>query len=278
MEGLVNTISSAASTLIELIPRPVRAFGGRIVDAVSFIKNTIFGESSPDATHSTSLQQRTASTVSSGVSTEPPVDPGSPLKHPNDTNIGVIGTPGTSKSSLINALLDLDDDDQDHGAAVTGLLLEPQTVTERYQLDGSRFLCELPSPDIGNPDDSLADRSGLDHYDALVMVRCDANVEKEILQLTRRAIAKGIPVYVVRTKMDAVVSGHYHERAAKATMEEPREVLYEKIKDELVENFRSEISPDKFYLCSNHERSDYELDDLKRSLLQVEKRPVSEQQ
>ena len=41
MEGLVNTISSAASTLIELIQRPVRAFGGRIVDAVSFIKNTI---------------------------------------------------------------------------------------------------------------------------------------------------------------------------------------------------------------------------------------------
>ena len=129
MEGLVNTISSAASSLIELIPRPVRAFGGRIVDVVSFIKNTIFGESSPDARPSTSLQQLTASAVSSGVSTEPPVDPGSPLKHPNDTNIGVIGTPETSKSSLINALLDLDDDDQDHGAAVTGLLLEPQTVT-----------------------------------------------------------------------------------------------------------------------------------------------------
>ena len=277
MEGLVNTISSAASTLIELIQRPVRAFGSRIVDAVSFIKNTLFGESSPDARPSTSLQQRTASTVSSGVSTETSVDPGSPLKHPNDTNIGVIGTPGTSKSSLINALLDLDDEDQDLGAAVTGISVKPQTATERYQLDGSKFLCELPCSDIGNPD-SLADRSGLDHYDALVMVRCDANVEEEILQLTRRAIAKGIPVYVVRSRMDDVVSGHYHERAGKAKMEQPREELLKEIKDELVKNFRYEISSDKFYLCSNHKRSDYELDDLKRLLLQVEKRPVSEQQ
>ena len=277
MEALVNTISSAASTLIELIQRPVRAFGGRIVDAVAFIKKKIFGEGSPDATPTTSLHQRTASTVNSEVSTEPSDDPGSPLNYPSDINIGVIGTPGTCKSSLINSLLDLDDEDQENGAAVTGLFVKPQTATERYQLHGSKFLCELPCSDIRNPD-RLADRSGLDHYDALVMVRCDANVEKEILQLTRRAIDKGIPVYVVRTRMDAVVSGHYHTRAAQAKMEQPREVLFKEIKDELVTNFRSEISPDKFYLCSNHERSEYELDDLKRSLLQVEKRQVSEQQ
>ena len=274
MEGLVNTISSATSTLINFIPRPVLAFGGRIVDAVSLIKNNTFGASSPDATPLTSLQQRRPSTVSPEVGTEILIDPGSPANYPEDTNIGVVGSPRTCKSSLINALRNLED--EDHGAAATGDSALRQTATERYQLDGSTFLCELPGSDTNEPD-RLAERSGLDYYDALVIVQNDLNVAAEILQLTSRAIDKGIPVYVARPMMDATIISNYHKGAAKATMDQPVSELCEDIRDELVRNFRSTISAENFYLCSNFDRTLYELDGLKRKLLQVEKRPVSEQ-
>ena len=270
MEVLVNTISSAVSTLIELIPRPVRVFGGKFVEAVSFIKNKIFGESSPEAPPSTSLQQRAASTSSltdtlkilrdedQNLDAAATDDPGSPPKHPGDTNIGVIGSDGTCKSSLINALRNVGDEDQHLGAAVTGLFTKQQTVTERYQLDGSKFLCELPSRGIKNPD-KLASRSGLDHYDALV-------------------IAKGIPVYVVRPAFDQTVRNNYREGSAKEFREESIEALCERTKAEIVRSFGSLIDAKHVYLCSNFDRELYELKDLKRSLLQVEKRPVSEQQ
>ena len=274
MEGFVNTISSATSTLISLISRPVLAFGGRIVDAVSLIKNNTFGASSPDATPLNSLQERRVSTVSPEVGTETLIDPGSPVNYPKDTNIGVVGSPGTCKSSLINALRDLED--EDHGAAATGEFAIRQIATERYQLDGSTFLCELPSSGTNEPD-RLAERSGLDYYDALVIVQNDLNVAAEILQLIGRAIDKGIPVYVARPMMDSAVISNYHKGAAKATMDQPVSELCEDIRDELVTNFRSMISAENFYLCSNFDRTLFELDGLKRTLLQVEKRPVSEQ-
>lgn len=289
MEVLVNTISSAVSTLIELIPRPVRVFGGKFVEAVSFIKNKIFGESSPDAPPSTSLQQRAASTSSltdtlkilrdedQNLDAAATDDPGSPPKHPGDTNIGVIGSDGTCKSSLINALRNVGDEDQHLGAAVTGLFTKQQTATERYQLDGSKFLCELPSRGIKNPD-KLASRSGLDHYDALVIAHTALTISEEILQLTKRAIAKGIPVYVVRPAFDQTVRNNYREGSAKEFREESIEALCERTKAEIVRSFGSLIDAKHVYLCSNFDRELYELKDLKRSLLQVEKRPVSEQQ
>ena len=64
MSGFYHTISAAASTLIELIKHPLRAFGrfcGRIVEVVSSIKKKIFGDDSPGTIPSTTLDQRTAS-------------------------------------------------------------------------------------------------------------------------------------------------------------------------------------------------------------------------
>ena len=277
MEGLVNTISSAASTLIELIQRPLRAFGGRIVDALSFIKNKILGEDTPVATPTTSLRQRKVSTDSSEVSTEPSIDIGSPFIYPGDTNIGVIGLPKDCKSSLINALRNLGDDDQHLGAAVTGYSAKEQTATERYQLDGSRYLCEVPSSGIKKPD-TLAERSGLDHYDALVIVQTAVNVAKEILQLTNRAFDKGIPIYVVRPMMDEIVRANHREGAAKADREKSIEDLCHETKTHLVKSFGHLIDYDHCYLCCNFDSSLYDFADLKSSLMLVKKRPVSKQQ
>ena len=273
MSGVANTISAAASTLIELIKRPARAVGrfcGRIVDAVSFIKKKIFSDNSCTSP-STPLGQRAASTGPE-VSTES--DLGSPVHHRVETNIGVIGSRGTCKSTLINALRGLDDDVD--GAAATGILLDRQTDTERYQLCGSTFLCELPYVECKHSD-AFVHRTGFDHYDALVIVQNDRNVSADILQLTRRAIDRGIPVYIARTMIDVDVETQYRLGAKKAAREMPLCDLCKRCKEAIVKNFRFGIKAENVFLCSNYESLLYDLPDLKRSLLQVKKRPVSDQ-
>ena len=138
-------------------------------------------------------------------------------------------------------------------------------------------MCELPSSEIENPD-KLASCSGLDHYDALVIVHTAVNVADEILQLTNRAIAKGIPVYVVRPAIDGIVYVNHLEGAAKEYRDESIGALCKRTKADVLGSFGSLINAEHVYLCSNFDRDLYGLKDLKRSLLQVEKRPLSEQQ
>ena len=105
MSEFYNTISAAASTLIELIKRPARAFGrfcGRVVDIVSSIKKKIFGDSSSGSIPSTPLNQRKASITTeenlipdnrSEASTTASMDLDFPNSLPPDFTIGAVGYP-----------------------------------------------------------------------------------------------------------------------------------------------------------------------------------------
>ena len=105
MSEFYNTISAAASTLIELIKRPARAFGrfcGRVVDIVSSIKKKIFGDSSSGSSPSTPLNQRKASITTeenlipdnrSEASTTASMDLDFPNSLPPDFTIGAVGYP-----------------------------------------------------------------------------------------------------------------------------------------------------------------------------------------
>ena len=96
MTGFYHAISSAASTLIELIKHPVRAFGrfcGRIVEVVSSIKKNIFGDDSPGTNPATTLDQRTASLASLEAGSIASIDPGYPDNIPDDYGNGLVDSP-----------------------------------------------------------------------------------------------------------------------------------------------------------------------------------------
>ncbi len=96
MPGVYHTISSTASTLIELIKRPVRAFGrfcGRIVEVVSSIKKKVFGDDSPVTIPSTTLNQRTASIDSPEAASIASIDLGYPDNISGGFRNGVVNSP-----------------------------------------------------------------------------------------------------------------------------------------------------------------------------------------
>ena len=96
MPGFYHTISAAASTLIELIKHPARAFGrfcGRIVEVVSSIKKNIFGDDSPGTNPSTTLDQRTASLASPEAGSIASIDLGYPDNIPGDFGNGPVDSP-----------------------------------------------------------------------------------------------------------------------------------------------------------------------------------------
>ena len=113
MSGFYNAISAAASTLIELIKRPARAFGrycGRVVDIVSSFKKKIFGDNSSGTSPSTSLNQRIVSIATkedqipdnhSGASTKASIGLDFPDNFPPDVSIGAVGYPAPDEVTQI---------------------------------------------------------------------------------------------------------------------------------------------------------------------------------
>ena len=145
MSEFSNTISAAASALIELLKRPVRAVGrfcGRVVNAVSSIKKKIFGDNPSGASPSTSLDQRTASCATehnilpgttSSTSSEAITRayPGSPDNFPPGIHSGVDDSPfDTPLSPITNSL----HGDENQGAPATAI--HPQTETEHHPENG----------------------------------------------------------------------------------------------------------------------------------------------
>ena len=145
MSEFSNTISAAASALIELLKRPVRAVGrfcGRVVNAVSSIKKKIFGDNPSGASPSTSLNQRTASCATehnilpgttSSTSSEAITRayPGSPDNFPPGIRSRVDDSPfDTRLSPITNSL----HGDENQGAPATAI--DPQTETEHHPENG----------------------------------------------------------------------------------------------------------------------------------------------
>ena len=113
MSGFYSTISAAASTLIGLIKRPARAFGGfcgRVVDIVSSFKKKIFGDNFSGTSPPAPLNQRVASITTvenqipdnrSEASTKASIDPDFPDNFPPDFNIGAVGYPAPDEATQI---------------------------------------------------------------------------------------------------------------------------------------------------------------------------------
>lgn len=279
---LMNAAVSAAAITTDLITLPFRLVGsvyGRIVAAFSS-DNHELSHQQTGANVNIPLPQRTV-TQASGDSarsarqaaiaqTLSTVDPQSPTHFSSDINIGVFGAGGHGKSSVINALRNLEDDDFENGAAHVSSVSTNQTETNRYQYSGQTYLCELPDLKLAtdNPE-GFAQRSGLEDYDALFIVQKDKTVSRKILTLLKQAKNKGIPVYVIRTGFDVEIAGEQRKRAP-STIEQ----IDNQIKGYITSQFSSEIDPKDIFNCSTtpENRQLYDFPKLQTLMQQIKKR------
>ena len=146
MSGISSTISAAAVALIELIKRPLRAFGrfcGRIVEVVSSIKKKIFGDDSPGTIPSTTLDQRTASLASLDAGSTASIDLGYPDNIPGDfRNNGLVDSPEPDEKTPILP----------PEPPVSLGRVDPSAVEPRYRLGGKgQFLTVMEKAGLPVP-------------------------------------------------------------------------------------------------------------------------------
>ena len=279
-DSMGDSAVKASLSALALITYPFRVFSrfcGRVVATLSSVAKKIINHRTGENANNTPLTQLTVSQP-----TESPiqaaladalskVDPGSPSYFSSDINIGVLGIACQGKSSVINALRILEDEDYDDPDAPTGVLSSDQAYTERYQFSDHKYLCELPDLEFARYDpEAFAQRSGLEHYDALIIVQKEKIICPEVKDLFRRANSKGIPVYVVRSKFGAVVSSEQRSRSTTRTNEQLSNI----IKASVASQLNSEIEPKNIFTCdiTSDESTGNDLHKLRAVVQQVKKR------
>ncbi len=281
MNTLSNALSFVSSSFVELIRLPFRTIGwffGRIVAAVSLVKKKILGDPQSAPVPEQTLAQRTISSPSTDEASSvfsapvraqetPVTDPGSPVNFPGHINIAVFGECVSGKSSIINALRGYDDNDQgEEGVAPVGCIPTREINTDRYQLNQSRYLCELPHMRVICDMAAYARRAGLDHYDALVVVvsASERVSSPRIVQIVEQAKERGIPIFVVRPKLDQVINS-CEQMAVTRTVPELCKSLKEPIEKELG------VQSENIFICSAWEPGKFDFPALKNVLQQVKK-------
>lgn len=260
--------------------RKFRNFCGRVISTFSLITNKLTDFYNTKNTHHPELAQRTVTraTRSPLVSarqtalahTLSMVDPGSPTHFRSCNNIGVVGIGGQGKSSLINALRHHQDENYDDNDAQTDVLTSDQANTERYQFSDHKYLCELPNLDLARYNlEAFIRRSGLDDYDALIIVQNEPTCCPEVLELFRRAKSKGIPVYVVRSNFDAAIRAEQCKSKPRTNIQ-----LSVIIKNSMASLFNGEIDHRNIFTCIRKTDGSAEGDfhKLRMALQLVEKR------
>lgn len=199
------------------------------------------------------------------------VDPGSPVNHSGDINIGLMGVSGGGKSSLINFLRDMGANDT--GSAEPCVVASQQRNTERYRLKDSAFLCELPEIREDYDSQAFAKRSGLSAYDAVIVVHGDVCLpDQNLARMVKVVKEKGIPIYFVRTKVDNAVDSERQRRQPRS-----HQYLVKTLKDHTRGLFHTAVGEDfitdNIFVSGHPVHGDpFELPAIKQVVRNVQKR------
>lgn len=235
--------------------RKFRIFCGRVITAFSLIASKLKDSYTVENRHNPGMAQRTVTRASESplvslrqtalAHTLSMVDPGSPAHFRSCINVGVVGIGGQGKSWLINALRHHQGEDYDDNDAQTDVLPSDQANTERYQFCDHKYLCELPNLDLARYNlEAFTRRSGLDDYDALLIVQNEPTCCPEVLELLRRAKSEGIPVYVVRSNFDAAIRSEQRKSEPRTNIQ-----LSSIIKNSMANQFNREIDQRNIFTC-----------------------------
>ncbi|XP_052781101.1 interferon-inducible GTPase 1-like [Mya arenaria] len=187
-------------------------------------------------------------------------------KH-TDLNIAVVGNSGAGKSSLINAILDLETDDD--GMAKVGVVETTKTVTT-YRNNNRPNLALHDFPGVGTPNypqKGYFDKIGhkLSEYDFFLIVSSDRFTEYD-LWFAKQIKRDEKHFYFVRTHIDLSI---YKDKRpgpkklkAKKVMEEVKKSIYEPLKKEGVIDDDCHI-----FLINNDAKLEFDFERLLQTLI-----------
>ncbi|XP_065276394.1 interferon-inducible GTPase 5-like [Emys orbicularis] len=186
-------------------------------------------------------------------------------------DIAITGPSGSGKSSFVNAILGLHDDDE--GAAETGVTqktMKPNAYP--HPKLSSVTIWDLPG--IGTPNfqpDKYLKQVNFNNYDFFIIMASERFTSHHT-NLAQKIQKMGKRFYYVRSKVDADLNAERRKRHFS------KEKTLHKIREDCIENLRAvgEASPQVFLLC-NWDLADYDFQLLQETLeneLDAQKRHV----
>ncbi|KAM9114295.1 interferon-inducible GTPase 5-like [Pangshura tecta] len=177
-----------------------------------------------------------------------------------DFNIAVTGEAGSGKSSLVNAIRGLEDEDE--GAAETRVVEMKEPVPYCHPTCPIMIVWDLPS--IGTPNfrpDTYLKQVKFSRYDVFIIIAsersrfCHTKLAREIQKLGKKFL-------FVRSKVDLDL---YNEESKESVSEER---TLEKIRTDCVNNLsRVGVSSPQVFLVSSREFKKYDSPQLQKTLL-----------
>jgi predicted GTPase len=184
-------------------------------------------------------------------------------------NIGVIGCSGAGKSSFINAVRDLDGDDE--GAANVGVT-ETQMEPTPYSHPNNEMMKFWDLPGVGTnlfPRESYLEKIGFDRFDFFLILahvrftELDAWLSQEIRN-------KGKQFFFVRTKIQCDIDNdrRAHPKRHKNDSKAITEGLLHQMRVNLQENLKDLYQEKNVFLIDNYERNKYDFSLLTQRLVE----------
>ncbi|CAF1504995.1 unnamed protein product [Adineta ricciae] len=179
-------------------------------------------------------------------------------------NIGIVGNAGSGKSSFINAVRDLNGDDE--GAAKVGVT-ETTKEPRAYSHPNNELMKFWDLPGAGTPSfpkESYLERIGFDKFDFFLIVTHKRFTETDA-QLAQEITNKGKQFFFVRTHIQQDID---NDKKAHPKKHKKEQELVNEILRDLKENLRALYKEDKVFLIDNYERNKFEFFYLAQSLIE----------
>ncbi|XP_028404172.1 T-cell-specific guanine nucleotide triphosphate-binding protein 1-like [Dendronephthya gigantea] len=178
-------------------------------------------------------------------------------------NIAITGNSGAGKSSFINAIRGLGNDDE--GAAETGPT-ETTTDPTKYPHPTNSKIKFWDLPGVGTPNypaETYCEKVGLKNYDTFLILAATRFTEND-LKLARIVQTIKKSFFFVRTKIDIDVWNESKKRSFN------EKALLKKIKENCVKNLKEfESKEEDVFLISNDEADKWDFARLTQAILDV---------